>query len=842
MVLAPNPMTTLLATSTAPPPRVAALWAAFAWLLWCLAFGATGAALPILVWDCEALWPVLLLWLGGVVCGTALARSGPRRQWLGLAVQAVLALVAAQAWLGGEDGRPDPAGALGLATETGLAAGVALAFGLAMPLLAVERLLPAAALLGAIGSGAAALWVVPWLRGREAMLLLAPALALLAVAAALAPRRVVASAPSPDPAPRWSLVLAIVLTALLGSGRLAAVPADLQAAPGLLAAATALGLALVRGSAASAWLAVLCAALAFVPLQSPLADARLRTLVSAGRAEAIYDRSRQTMALYWDGERVAASGPDLPVEAVAATLLRASGGPGARTLLLGCGVSRYADTFAAAELDGIDLVPTRPVAEEVWWRLRAVGPAAAAPRPTAALPQPAVRGGWRARLAALPDACRDALWVGDLLHPGAVWQRSVLGQRELRRLVGAGLVLQPFEPAELGADHLRNWLAAAATAHPWNAVYDFGELHVLVSAAAAPDWRRGGAFADWPARARWLAYKAGCGEAGDLAAAQLGELAPWLAKRAPRDGVAGGGPGERGRSAALAVLAECLRTEDRPPPTGCSLYGWRQRQAAALRTAVTALLELDATRATRASALAARFLPMGAPRAELQAALGLPAADGAPLLDPAQAALRAFAIDPTVTWRLPAPFAGLPRSTAAVGELEDLGYLPPAERLAVIAVGSSPRAVALRARFAAEVAHALVLQLAAGPLSPDGVEALRELADPWLLGEIAAALGGERLAEALVFWRSDLPMPSAFLPLLASAPSALAAALARRTDAASRAALAELLLAPTREVRSAAAQSLRAGPMAAVGYDPDGPEEARKDAAARVRSWHDRGP
>ena len=842
MVFAPQRMEPSIATSVAPPGRAAALGAALGWLLWCAAFGATGAALPLAVWDCEALWPVVLLWLGGVVCGSAIARSGPRRQWLGLAVQGLVALVAAQAWLAAAPDDSALVGSLGIDPDVGLAAGVALAFGLALPLLAVERAVPFAALLGAVTCGGVAALVSPWLRGREAMLWLAPALAVLAVAAALAPRRPVPEVEPLAVRPRWPLVLAFLLVVLLGGGRLTTVPADLQAAPGLLAAASALGLALVRGGAMAAWLAVLCAGAAYVPLQAPLADPQLRVLATAGRAQAVYDRSRQAMALYWDGERVAASGPDLPVEAVAATLLRAGTPPGARTLLLGCGVSRYADTFAAAGLTEIDAVPTRPVADELWWRLRAAGPAAAAPRPTATLPQPANRGGWRERLAALPDGCRDALWVGDLVHAGAVWQRSVAGQRELRRLVGGGLLCQPFELGELGTEHLRRWLAAAATAHAWNAIYGFGDLHVLVSAASAPVWTRGGEFAAWPGRARWLAYRAGCGDAADLAAAQLGELAPWLASRAAMAGAEPPAAGERGRAAALAVLAECLRTEDRAPPTVCSLAGWRQRQSAALRTAVTALLELDAERAARAPALAARFLPMGAPRAELQAALGLPGADGTPILDPAQAALRAFAIDPTVADRLPAPFAALPRSTAAVGELEDLGYLPPAERLAVVAVGSSPRAVALRARFGPEVAQALVQQLAVGPLAPDALEALRELADPWLLGEIAAALGAARLGEALAFWRSDLAMPRAFLPLVEAAPVALAAALARRSDPTSRAALAELLLAPAREVRSAAAQCLRAGPMAAVGYDPDAAEELRKDAAARVRSWHDRGP
>ncbi|MBL8749249.1 MAG: HEAT repeat domain-containing protein, partial [Planctomycetes bacterium] len=299
----------------------------------------------------------------------------------------------------------------------------------------------------------------------------------------------------------------------------------------------------------------------------------------------------------------------------------------------------------------------------------------------------------------------------------------------------------------------------------------------------------------------------------------------------------------------VATLRAWLEPLPAPEPeaAGSVLMRWLGRRAE-LRAAASAIAAMENSPAdrARAQALAAKFLHVGAPSAILQAALGLPDADGVTLVAPEQAALRAHAIDPTFFVAPPAVFTGGTRPVADRGDLEDFAHLPAGERLATLCCGDTPLAVALRARFPSRCARVLLAAFARGPMPPAGVAALRELADPFVLAEafrIAAARDAR--AEALAVWRGDLPLPAA-LPALCEADPALrpqvAAALGGRRDPGSLALLADFLESPSVEVRRAAASSLRATCGEAVPYDPDAPGSATKEAAERLRSLHNRKP
>ncbi|MCA8975283.1 MAG: hypothetical protein KDC98_11205, partial [Planctomycetes bacterium] len=191
-------------------------------------------------------------------------------------------------------------------------------------------------------------------------------------------------------------------------------------------------------------------------------------------------------------------------------------------------------------------------------------------------------------------------------------------------------------------------------------------------------------------------------------------------------------------------------------------------------------------------------------------------------------------------------FADLPRPNRERGDLEDFSRLPGPERLVELAVGSDPLAIALRARFPSRCARALLAALVAGPLDRPRVEALRELADPFVLEAAGRALGGRgALVELLGLWRGDLPFPAALEGLLHGAADdrfALAVALAGRRDSGSMLALADLLLDEASSVRRAAGGSLATTTKDTVAYDADWPRSRRFLAAERVRAMHNRGP
>ncbi|MBL8753372.1 MAG: hypothetical protein JNK15_08735, partial [Planctomycetes bacterium] len=348
-------------------------------------------------------------------------------------------------------------------------------------------------------------------------------------------------------------------------------------------------------------------------------------------------------------------------------------------------------------------------------------------------------------------------------------------------------------------------------------------------------------LATWSSDARWLAHRAHIGAVDDLRLAMLGTFAAGAAPPPPADGEA------RGRAAAVAVLHAWLQPGPEPASASDSLLRRWSALQAELRAANATIRGCAADAGGREVALqqAARFLHLGAPTPELQAARGLAATDGVTLAAPATAARTAFALAPTFFADVPAVCRDLPRPRLPAGDLEDLAALPAPQRLVELCREDTPLAVALRVRFASACAQALVSALAAGPLGDDGSRALRELADPFVLREAERVLAGGRERELLAVWRGDLPMPTSLARLATRALDdrvTLAKALRGRRDPSIAPVLATLLEDAATEVRHVAAEALQAAFGDRVPYDPTWPQSQRHEAAQRLRSLHNRTP
>lgn len=541
-----------------------------------------------------------------------------------------------------------------------------------------------------------------------------------------------------------------------------------------------------------------------------------------------YDRATQAVTLVRGDSVSAMAGPDHRRDELAATLASLGRHAGDRALVLGLGGMRTAACLAEVACCDVELVAddagtNLPLA----LRLLGDGPVA---DPAARFPAGVhlVAARPLAYLRALPSGARQLVVVGEAMGSDGLLQAEPATQAALRRVAGDGPVLQAFDVERTPAAWLRELFAAAAACSAWNGVFVVGDCGVLVSAPAQPAW-----WCDaqpWPVAVRWLAHRAHLGGIGDVRSACRGTV------------VAAGTIADAWLDCVAPIAPAAL-----DGAVASTLAVW-QRQTERLAAAITALrgLDDDGDGRARAQQLAAELLPIGAPAAALQAALGLDGTDAAPLVNPAAASLRAQAIDPTFWAGAPPVFQTLPRPRHAAGDLEDLSSLPPRARLAELCVGNAPLAVALRARFASRCAEALVHLLAAGPLLPPAAEALRELADPLVLDEAGRVLRARgATAELLAFWRRDLPLPAALADLLGAdslGRARFAMALAGHGDRGSVAALADLLLDEEPAVRRAAGAALRVTAGDAVAYDPAWPRSELVTAADRVRALHNRIP
>ncbi|MCK5943879.1 MAG: hypothetical protein KAI24_17980, partial [Planctomycetes bacterium] len=300
---------------------------------------------------------------------------------------------------------------------------------------------------------------------------------------------------------------------------------------------------------------------------------------------------------------------------------------------------------------------------------------------------------------------------------------------------------------------------------------------------------------------------------------------------------------------ARRVLLRQVEAATASPRAAEGLLSWWTRQRSELQRARARILTLadDPEGRAEAASIAARFLAIGAPRAFLQAALGLAGADGVTLRDPRLASRCAHALDPTFFPTPPAVFASLEHPTQTLGDLEDEFEVQVSARLARRCSGEKPLAVGLRARFPSHCARSLVQELAAGPLPADLALALRELADPFVIDAIARVLlPAGRWRELLTYWRSDLPLPAGLRDTVRALGSdgkqRVLLALRSHLHPSCHQLLADLMVEDEPELRQLAAEALRAAVGERVPFDAKWPRSRRLDAASRLRDLHNRRP
>ena len=594
-------------------------------------------------------------------------------------------------------------------------------------------------------------------------------------------------------------------------------------------------------------------------LQPDGTAASLRCLAANGTAQAIYARDTQELQLWSEGRLVDGEGPDRRQSELTAVLLGAFLQPGDRVLLLGLGTGRLPPRLARAGQFVVDAVDFRRDARPLLARLAGEGPV---PLPDARLSEThfdlgvaIVPAGPRAVLEGLADASRQALVISEPLHAGAAWQVTESTQWHLRRVAGEGLVVQPFALDRTPPEWLRQLFCAARGANAWNGVFVVGDCAVLVSAPCAPTFPAASTFAALPSTARWLAHAAHLGDFADLQRCCLGTVVdnvgePGAADELPTE-IGNSVLGNWGdRAAVLEILREMLAPVQAAPEAvgGSVLLRWMGQQAR-LREFERQVWAAgtDVGFAARLQQAAATFLPIGAPSASLQAALGLPDAEGVRLRNAELSSCCAMALDPMWFARpRPPVLAALPVPVDWTGALEDLAVLPRAERLVEWCSGEQPRAVALRARFAAPCAEALVAALAKGPLEPPAQRALREIADPFVLAEAGRVLvARSAVRELLGLWRGDLPLPEVLRDLRSGGlgdQKTLTAALAGRKDAGSLDLLADMLCAADLELRRTAGRSLLVTLGDRIPYDAEWPQSRLFTAAQQLRALHNRMP
>lgn len=635
------------------------------------------------------------------------------------------------------------------------------------------------------------------------------------------------------------------------------------------------------------WLLLLLPLAAIVLLASRLGAApdaasetvAMRQLAVRGETAVHYGRARQELMLAVGADVVDVVGPDRCHGELCATLLAELAPAGGPALVLGLGSGRLPAQLAVAGVQPIEVVVHRPGTLPLLPWLQGDGPVPLVPQPEYRLPAGtvAVHTGLRQAMASLRSGSRAAIVLGEPLHRGSAAMLSLQAQQQCRRVVGDGLVLLPFLLDQTPTPVLQAALGAMAAAHGWCGVFAQRNSAVLVGASAPPAWPAEATHAGLPLAARWQAHRCGIGAAADVAAACVGVVVGGVTASCRTDDDLGpllqAAPSADAATANLALLHAAVAS---PRPAAFARLGLHGDASVALPAALAALhqerlaapdslawfraeldLRLDAAVAAilalpagegpqaQAAALATRWLLVGAPRPALQAALGLADRIGERVRAPAAAVQAAAALDPTFFQAAPPVLADLPAAAAGPGPLEDLAELPRAARLAQLASGKDPFAIALRARWPTAVAAALVAQLAMAPLDGAATSALRELADPAILREAALVLPVDRRVELLALWRLDLPFPAGLEALLAGPPAvrvALADACLGRVDRTSLGVLADLLVDADRSVRLAAGAALFRTLGRRIEYDPDWPASRLRVAAEQLRALHNRAP
>jgi hypothetical protein len=556
-------------------------------------------------------------------------------------------------------------------------------------------------------------------------------------------------------------------------------------------------------------------------------------LRQVGAASAVYVRSDQELQLLLGDDVVAAAGPNRNEEPLVTAILHAATRAGDRVLLLGGGTGRVGASLRSAGRCQVEAATAWPELAALQPSVAADGPVQRPNDPNEIAPKP-----WQKALAKLPAGSRQVIVLGELPSKATAHRATEMFQRQLRRVVGDGLVCQPIALDRVSVSVLDAWFDVVAQAHAWNGIYAVGNAAVLVSGCRKPSWRNG--LDGWCGEARWAMHDAHLIGPEDLEVAFLGTL------KQRADEVLGRGAG----SGVTRLLMRWLAIPASVPTPGevSLLRRWQSRFDDMTR-AKSRLITLsnDAAGRAKAQSIAARFLPMGAPAPWLQAALGLVGEDEVALCDPNLASRCAYAMDPTFFATPAAVYASLPLPMQKRGDLEDLFRLEDGSALARRCIGRSPQAVALRARFPSRCARSLIGQMADAPLAEDAAMALRELADPFVLREIASVVFAPgRWHEILNFWRADLPMPAVLHQVAKTASLVdrrlLASALRGRRDPSCYPAIAEFMIAEDLELRRRAGVALRTSAGEVVAFNEHWPRSRRLDAATRLRDLHNRKP
>ncbi len=595
----------------------------------------------------------------------------------------------------------------------------------------------------------------------------------------------------------------------------------------------------------------------------------------SGTARASWSARTQQITLAIDGLEVDRAGPSCDHATLLMFAAMALAPDRGTIAVLGPHTGRLRACARDFQLDAVAWIEPCADAIALQPRLQADGPVAPAPgvlQPNLAGAAPALLGS-RTFLLHVPLGSCAAVIDGTLLGAALPGRATVAEHAAMRRAATNGAVLQAIALDTAPPDLLLSALASAAVVHPWCGVFLFERTLLLCGLARPPEWDRIAEVLDGlPIAARWHLHSAGLGSVGDLRSALLAELAPPLvapseATPLPAVRSASGSPNATldANAAALAsvvrskldatgrarlqaltadigawalaepVLAKALR--ERP----LSVLLRREVLAIAVRIAERSIAAADPANPAQvadASVLAARFFHLGSPSPILQAALALPDRKDQRVRERRNAGRAALALDAGFAADAPPLLRPVLAGLQAHSPLADWTELPPAERLAELAVGDGPLAIALRHRFRSRSAAALVAQWGASASPPAALAALRELADPFVIEAAAVALRGRGAeAELLRIWRADLPATASILAFAdgpAAQRQALQVALGGRTDRASLMLLGRGLVDEDRAVRTAAGAALFRSIGERIVYDPEWPVDRLRDAAAQL--------
>lgn len=605
----------------------------------------------------------------------------------------------------------------------------------------------------------------------------------------------------------------------------------------------------------------------------------LQVLQQHGSHSLAWDRATQDIVILGGGVPVDCHGPDHTHGALAGVVAARAALPGSAVLVHDCVLA--AEVLRSFGIAGLKETVGDAHRALLTVRARVDGPVPIPESVATHVPAPSFAC-LRRSLRSHPPGGLGALVTG---MPGthALYAADHEFHAEARRALGSGLLLVPLPLDLVPLDLVRATVAAARAVHPHVEVL-LVRRNVLLVATGAPLTWQGSPEAEHTG-ARWW-WAAGAADFADLGRARL-RLAPRTGLVAVPDALLLGAaarhqesvgervgaaaawlltivrPGDEGAEARLRLRAG---GGDRDAMTHGAAAQLRAERAGShllldelLQARIDAAVEVvrsadpaDPAAVHGAAVAAAAWCHVGAPRAVLQAALGLPNQAGQSVHDPAVAAGLALAIDPSLVAAAPpvlqGVFAALPPAAAAAapGALGDLARLPEGPSLAALCTGSTPFATALRTRFGPACAEALLAVRRERAWTLAELGTLRELASVAVIdatADLLAQVGSP--GEVLGAWRLDLPVSRGIERLLGHGAAdrlALARALPRRKDPRAARVLATLLADEDPAVRAAAGAALERNWPGAVPYEPSWPRSRIEEAARAVLALHNRRP